>query len=131
MARTLVLAVTLSALFSCTPEAAAPPAKAPVQHGELMVTDAQGRSAEEISAIFAPAVEPMHRCAPGSGGKINIRVERREGSLHLSVEPGASLDPTARECVLDALAVVELDETGANTGVTRPSGFTSILSVSW
>jgi hypothetical protein len=99
----------------------------------LEVTEATGLSPALMTQVYQAAREPLQGCRQSGGGKVNVRITREGGVLHLSVEPGASLDPTARHCVLEALSTVDLEETGGNVGgpTVRPSGFTSRISVSW
>jgi hypothetical protein len=69
----------------------------------------------------------------GSTGKIDLRVTSRDGRLDVAVVPAASLNPSVRECTSEALSSVYLRETASNTGGVSvpPSGFTSLLTVSW
>jgi hypothetical protein len=99
----------------------------------LEVTEANGLPRELVAHVYEAAREPLQGCRQSGGGKVNVRITRSEGLFHLSVEPGASLDPTARHCVLEALSTVDLEETGGNVGgpTIRPSGFTSLITVSW
>jgi hypothetical protein len=99
----------------------------------LEVTEADGLPRELVAHVYEAAREPLQGCRQSGGGKVNVRITRREGLFHLSVEPGASLDPSARHCVLEALSTVDLEETGGNVGgpTIRPSGFTSLITVSW
>jgi hypothetical protein len=99
----------------------------------LEVTEASGLPRELVARVYEAAREPLQGCQQSGGGKVNVRITRHEGLFHLSVEPGASLDPSARHCVLEALSTVDLEETGGNVGgpAIRPSGFTSLITVSW
>jgi hypothetical protein len=99
----------------------------------LEIEQVEGATASELRAIFQPALEPVRRCLAGSAGKLNVRLTNRSGGLEISVAPGESLSPTARACVLEALTAVYLEATGANVGGPGlpPSGFTSLVSVSW
>ena len=58
------------------------------------------------------------------------RVERRLAAI---LAKGATLDPTAHRCVLEALSTVDLPDTAANAGgpAVPPSGFTSLITLSW
>jgi hypothetical protein len=51
----------------------------------------------------------------------------------LHVEPGQSLDPTTGHCALEALSTIDLEPTGGNVGgpTVPPSGFTSLITISW
>jgi hypothetical protein len=87
-----------------------------------------------MHAILKPALESVRRCVgDDGGGKLNIQLTNRSGALEVVVEPGQSLDPTARACVLEALTSVYLEQTGSNAGgpAVPPSGFTSMVTVSW
>ena len=75
----------------------------------------------------------IEACRGSSGGKVRIRiVHAPAGGFTFRVLPGSSLDPTERECILDALST--LNETGTSTGTFQgtsipPTGFTSQLTV--
>jgi hypothetical protein len=99
----------------------------------LAVTEATGLPTALVARVYEAAREPLQGCRQAGGGKVDVRITRRDGLFHLSVEPGASLDPSARHCVLEALSTVDLEETGGNVGgpTVRPSGFTSLITVSW
>jgi hypothetical protein len=55
------------------------------------------------------------------------------GKLSFDLQPGSSLDPTERRCLLDALATLDVDESApAWTGLNvRPTGFTSLITIEW
>lgn len=60
-----------------------------------------------------------------------VRVRKAPGGkLAFDVASGSSLDPTERQCVLEALSTLEVDESAtAWTGISiPPSGFTSLLT---
>lgn len=97
------------------------------------VVEATGVSAAQITPLIQPAKEPLGRCHTGGGGKINVRVTRKDNATILSIAPGTSLDPRAQHCVLEALSTLGLEETGGNVGgpTPKPSGFTSLITVSW
>ncbi len=99
----------------------------------LWVTEANGVPPALVAQAYQAAREPLQSCQQSGGGKVNVRITRQEGRFHLSVEPGASLDPSARHCVLEALSTVELEDTAGNVGgpAIKPSGFTSLITVSW
>jgi hypothetical protein len=99
----------------------------------LTVTRAEGLPAERLRAIFAPALVSLERCLPGKGGTLEVSVWRSAGALHVRVEPGASLDPTARRCAAAALSAVYYQETASAVGgpAVPPPGFSSLLTVSW
>jgi hypothetical protein len=97
------------------------------------VMESKGLPPEQITPLVLPAKTTIQHCQNGSGGKINVRITRKDGATNMSVEPGASLDPDARHCVLEALSTLGLEETGGNVAGPggKPSGFTSLISVSW
>ena len=99
----------------------------------LEVTKAQGGLDNESSAAVEAARPHLEHCHPGSGGKIAVQVTKQARATYMSVVPGESLDPTAGHCVLEALSTVDLPETGSNVGgpAVKPSGFTSLITVSW
>jgi len=92
-----------------------------------------GSEHTRLSSALIPARERLRQCLPGSNGKVNVLVTQRENSIHLGFEPGESLDPTAKDCMLEALSTVDLEETGTNVGGTSytPTGYTSIIQISW
>jgi hypothetical protein len=100
---------------------------------QLTVAETNGLSPALVTRAYEAAREPLRVCQQAGGGKVNVRIARGEGRFHLDVEPGASLDPTARHCVLEALSTVELEDTAGNMGgpTVKPSGFTSLITVSW
>jgi hypothetical protein len=102
-------------------------------HAQLVVTRAQGVPAKQLQTIFTRALGPLERCLPGAGGLLELRVTTRNGALDVSAAPGASIDPTARECAAAALEKVYLQETASHAGgpAVPPSGFTSLVTVRW
>jgi hypothetical protein len=97
----------------------------------LHVEESTGASHEEVAALLAPATGALEVCAPGVPLTVRVRLSTQTGSLTASLEPGTSLDPVLRECVLEALSTVNLQGDGENTAVPRPSRFTSLLSISF
>jgi hypothetical protein len=99
----------------------------------LQVTKAQGGLDSESSAAIEAARPHLEHCHPGSGGKIAVQVTKQARATYMSVVPGESLDPTEGHCVLEALSTVDLPETGGNVGgpAVKPSGFTSLITISW
>jgi hypothetical protein len=100
---------------------------------ELVVHRADGVEPQTVRVLLAPSLGTLHQCAPGSGGKINLEVTAVDGRIHVAIAPGDSLDPTLRECVLQALSRIDDEQTGGDVpGATvRPTGFTSLVAVSW
>ena len=99
----------------------------------LQVTQAENIPSERVQTLFRPALSPLQHCFPGSSGKVVIRLTTVKGALAVGFEPSASLDPTMRSCATDALTKVYVQETGSNVGgpAVPPSGFTSLITVSW
>jgi hypothetical protein len=99
------------------------------------VTETEGCAPEAIAALVTPARARLEACRGPRGGKVRIRVRQgaSPGALAFELSPGSTLDPTSRQCVLDALNAIQIDESStAWTGPTvRPSGFTSVLTVEW
>jgi hypothetical protein len=78
------------------------------------------------------APEALPRCAPGSGGKINLRIASQNGVLRVTIDPEASVEQTLRACVLQTLSTdLPDDSSNANGVALKPSGFTSLVAVSW
>ncbi|WP_394832941.1 hypothetical protein LVJ94_41215 [Pendulispora rubella] len=75
----------------------------------------------------------LRSCLQGSSGKVNVMVTRTENTVHLGFAPDVSLDPTMRHCLLETLSTVDLEEVGGNVGGTtiKPTGYTSVIQVSW
>lgn len=96
------------------------------------VTESKGVSSAQLAPLVQ-AKAPLQHCHNGAGGKINVRITRKDNVMSMSVEPGASLDLEARHCVLEALSTLGLEETGGNVGGPggKPSGFTSLITLSW
>lgn len=131
----LVRGVVVLVFVGCAAATSSPSVtSASAPRAKVQVVRAEGLPPERVSAIFGPAAAPIEHCMPaGSRGKIEVRVQSRGGALDVAVVPGASLDPRARACALDALSSVYLEETATNAGTPAvpPSGFTSLLMVSW
>ncbi len=112
-----------------------PPALPALQQAGVRL-EVRPTSGQPSHMDFEPAAHGLARCrsAGGGGGKVEVLVSKDPtGGVSLSVRPGSSLDPTATHCVLEALSAVDIEQTGANTGGTsiRPSGFSSLVTVSW
>jgi hypothetical protein len=107
-------------------------AESPSQSCRLTVTDTEGCAPEEVAALVASVRPRLEACHGSSGGKVRIKIiHHPEGGFTFAVQPGASLNPTERQCILDALAT--MNETGTSTGLTGLSvpatGFTSHLTI--
>ncbi|WP_394821368.1 hypothetical protein [Pendulispora albinea] len=134
------LLVTVIALCgACAGEkATAPPPTAPseARNAELVRPGNETPEANlppSLRVTLSRAREQAQECLPEGSGKVNVLVTRREGSLVLTFAPDASLDPRTRHCILETLSTYNLEEVGGNTGGTsyKPSGYTSIIQVSW
>lgn len=86
-----------------------------------------------MQSIFAPAVESLARCFPGTGGKITVHVTTKNGRFHVDIDPSAILDASSRACAESVLANVYREQTGENGGGPEvpPSGFTSLVTFVW
>ena len=110
------------------------PPEPPAPRCRVSVTDTEGSKAEEVEALLAPVRSSMEHCRGPQGGKLDIRVRQTPtGKLAFDVEPGSSLDPTEKECVLDALNTIQIDPGSlAWMGPSvPPTGFTSLLTIEW
>lgn len=121
--------------LTSAPPAGAPPA-VPGLEGAGVQVDVRPTSGQPSRMDFEPAAHGLASCrsASGGGGKVEVLVARDPtGGISLSVRPGSSLSPTATHCVLEALSAVDVEQTGSNTGgiSIRPSGFSSLVTVSW
>jgi len=146
-----LLAVALLAACEVTEEkapAAPPPAPpavvAPMPRAETMgttprdgvqlsVTDTRGLDPAAVVTFYTAAREALGHCHQPGGGTVHVRIVKEGPSLRMHIEPGATLDPTAHRCVLEALSTIDVPDTAANTGgpATPPSGFTSLITLSW
>ncbi|MDB4939338.1 MAG: hypothetical protein JWP87_6310 [Labilithrix sp.] len=106
---------------------------APASRCRLTVTDTEGCGPRDVEALLAPVRTRLESCRGASGGKLRVRVRKVAGKLAFDVEPGSSLDPTEKQCVLDALSTIHDDESAtAWTGLNvRPTGFTSLITIEW
>ena len=99
----------------------------------LTVNETYGLDPVIVSKVYSQARESLGHCHQPGGGTVHVSIERKGTSLHMHIEPGATLDPTAHRCVLEALSTVELHDTAANAGgpAVPPSGFTSLITLTW
>jgi hypothetical protein len=120
---------------------------APAARCRLTVTETEGCGPGDVEALLEPVRPRIERChavtagggaagggGGGGGGKIMIRIHRAaDGKLSFELEPGTSLDPTEKACVLEALTALSADESStAWAGLNvRPTGFTSLITIEW
>jgi hypothetical protein len=105
-----------------------------VTRTERVRIETEPGAATPLEAALQPARERVARCLPTSSGKLEIVVTRYQGgSVQLSIAPSASLDPTARDCVLEALSTVDIEQAGGSVGgpAIPPTGYTSLIRISW
>jgi hypothetical protein len=100
---------------------------------EVSVSAANGVDPLLVGKVYGEAVESLGHCRQPGGGTVHVSIVKKGKNLQMHIEPGATLNPLAHECVLQALSTVEIPETGGNMGgpTTPPSGFTSLLTLSW
>jgi hypothetical protein len=100
---------------------------------QIEVKDASGALDPTSAARLGPARGALERCRPGNGGKVDVRVSRQERGLLLHVEPGPSLDAIAGHCTLEALSTIDLEPSAGSVGgfSIPPTGFTSLITISW
>lgn len=99
----------------------------------LTVTESVGCRSSQIEALIAPARSRIEACRGTTGGKLRIRVRHDGGKVAFDVEPGSSLDPTEKQCVLDALATIHegVASTVWSGASVPPTGFTSLITIEW
>lgn len=132
LSRALVLGL-VSTLGCGGAGAKAPPRATETRAAQITVTEIGGTTPERTGVLFAPAHDSLETCRGATGGKLRVRVHTKaDGTLGVEAEPGSSLDPQARRCVLDALQGASLTDL-ANAGgpVIKPTGFTAIVTVEW
>jgi hypothetical protein len=100
---------------------------------QLTVSEALGLDPAIVGQVYGQARESLGHCHQPGGGTVHVSVVKRGASLQMHIEPGATLDPLAHRCVLEALSTVELPDTAANGGgpAVPPSGFTSLITLTW
>ncbi len=99
------------------------------------MTDTQGCEPSDVETLAESARPHLEHCRGSSGGKLIVNVRKQPGGkLAFDVLPGTTLDPTERDCALDALKRLDVNESStAWTGGASfpPTGFTSLLTVEW
>jgi hypothetical protein len=124
-------------VVAATPPVATPKVASPAAGSgdgvQLAVTEASGLDPGALAKVYGAARESLAHCHQPGGGTVHVRIVRQGTSLHMHIEAGATLDPTAHRCVLESLSTVELPDTASNGGgpAVPPSGFTSLLTLSW
>jgi hypothetical protein len=99
----------------------------------MTASETQGCGASDVEALVAPARPRLEACHHGSGGKLRIRVRESGGKLAFDAQPGSSLDPRERQCLLEALSSLN-DTTSTNLSFgpsVPPTGFSSLLTIEW
>lgn len=106
---------------------------APASRCRLTVTDTEGCGARDVEALLTPVRTRLENCRGTTGGKLRVRARGVAGKLAFDVEPGSSVDPTDKQCVLEALSTIHDDESAtAWTGLNvRTTGFTSLITIEW
>jgi hypothetical protein len=108
-------------------------APAEPRHEHVKVVEKSDREEHEV-ALPAAAQARLERCHERGGGKLRVRVKGAGAKRVLEAEPGSSLHPTERRCVLDSLSALRDDEIGGSLGsgaVVPATGFSSLLTVEW
>ncbi len=99
----------------------------------MTATETMGCDRQEVEALFAPARGRIQECRGASGGKLVVRVREARGKMAFELLPGSSLDPSQKQCVLEALSQVSTKDNAALHGGAGipPTGFTSVLTIEW
>jgi hypothetical protein len=96
------------------------------------VDDVDGVDLSAASAAILPAAGSMKECRAGSGGAMRIRIKSDKGATSMHVEHSTSMDGAARRCVLEALSTVDIDDVASHgSPSSKPSGFSSLVTVAW
>lgn len=83
---------------------------------------------EEVERI-KPKLMP---CLSGTSGAVNVTIVRDERGVHVELDPDQALDPNTHECIVKSLTQVWVDDSQSRASPSdRPSGFTSLLRISW
>ena len=102
----------------------------PSARSSLIFTDITGRTGDQTAVLFTPTAQAIEACRAGRGGKLVVRLHSEKGRLVVDPQVGSSLDPAARQCVLEALSASHIDDLGAGSNL-KPMGFTSLLTIEW
>jgi hypothetical protein len=113
-----------------------PGAPTPVEIADsllIRIENVQGASAAVAGVIFAPVQEPVEKCTPPRPGVLQVRVASHGGRAAVHLVPGSTVDPTTRQCVMDALAAIDIGSALPPSG--QPSAdardFASTVDISW
>jgi hypothetical protein len=119
------------------PPADAQRASAPPAPGEHFVklTESTAPSEEHEVSVPEPVQTRLEACHPRhDGGKLRFRIVRDQGQISFRPEPGSPLDPTERQCALQALKEMRQDDIASSlwSGATVPAtGYTPLLTIEW
>lgn len=105
----------------------------PSWRASISFTNITGRTGDQTAALFTPSVSSIEGCRGANGGKLVLRLHSDHGRIVGEPQAGSSVDPSARQCVLDALSAVHVDDS-SNVGAAAPvkaMGFTSLLTIEW
>lgn len=118
-----------------TARAADPTAVPPIRECHLIVEEARGADVGKVAAFVAPARPRVEACRGPAGGKLRVRVDRRDdGGLKLELAPPPAVDEPVQRCVLDALRKLEGEDAPspfASGATIRQTGFTSLVTIEW
>ncbi len=137
MIRAGLIAVVLFFCGACANTTAATPPPNEVTNDPSLVrlspNPSEENSPKQLRSVSLQSDQRRLRCFAGTTGKVNVVVTRHDNAILLGFEPGVSLDPTVRDCLLETLSTYDLEDTGSNVGGTSipPTGYTSIIQVSW
>ena len=105
----------------------------PSWRASIAFTNITGRTGDQTAVLFTPTVPSIEGCRGATGGKLVLRLRADHGRIVGEPQAGTSVDPSARQCVLDALSAVHVDDS-SNVGASAPvkaMGFTSLLTIEW
>ncbi|MEO8797935.1 MAG: hypothetical protein ABI551_08630 [Polyangiaceae bacterium] len=99
----------------------------------LIFSNITGVTGDQTAVLFTPTAQAIEACRGSRGGKLVVRLHTEKRKLVAEPQVGSSLDPAARQCVLDALTASQIDESSnlAAGAMVRPTGFTSLLTIEW
>lgn len=108
---------------------------APARRCRVTATNTEGCGSSDVETLIEPVRPRIEHCRAGSGGKLEVRVRKAPGGkLAFDLQPGSSLNPTEKQCVLAALSTLDVNESStAWAGGTSlpPTGFTSLITIEW